>query len=371
MTDEERKKLIFSIYKEQDALADEMNIELETTIDFEKLNSMGIEIPIIKTFDMDSVTIKSISELSYMDDSVFAKWKVTDLPVMFLAGALGTFTSTQLRECFDDFHKAKGRTPTLKGGHGFETADRVPGSAQSGGFGHRTKYGHDLFNPFEIDWSDYLEKAKASGTILPPWLKAYFYWLRHLLQDTFSAEGLPMPGNTLIRNLVNPAAKNTRETLQIFNTIKMRDVVGAGVTNIVMGGYLWGTEKSLKRVVVEPNYRAFSLMLGANVTSLLIGLFLPTKLASFNWSTIPVIGYYGCQLLKLEKKVRQELNNRDKQLSENERVISENESILNQISIFDDQVFEELLHYEKELFEYNEQVLRYHEKVKKSILMEA
>ena len=288
--------------------------------------------------------------------------------MMFASGILGTFTSYELKDTFDNFHKKMGKKSTLEGGHGGETIDRVPGSKQSGGFGHRTKYGHDLFNPFEIDWKDYIAKAQESGTKLPLWLKAYFYWVRHLLQDTFSTEGLPLPGHSLIRKYLDPA-KN-RELLQIFNTIKMRDVVGAGVTNVIMGAYLWGTEKSLSRVIVQPNYRAFSLMLGANFINLLVGLYLPTKVATFNWSTIPIIGYYGFQLLKLEKNIRETLNKRDIQLNENFDILKKNETLLQQFTIFDNKTYNELLEYENELFKYNDEVLKYHSYISETILSE-
>lgn len=369
MTSDDRNKLISSLYEEQNELAGDLGIQLSETIDFNQFNKLGIEIPSISIVDSNSISLNLLQEIDTFDETVFAKWKIADIPMMFAAGILGTLTSYELKETFNDFHSKKGKTPTLKGGHGGEVADRVPGSKQSGGWGHRFKYGHDLFNPFEINWDDYIQKAKDAGTKLPVWLKAYFYWIRHLIQDTFSTEGLPLPGNTLLRKFIDPV-KN-RELLQIFNTLKMRDLVGSGVTNAIMGAYLWGTEKSLKRVTIQPNYRAFSLMLGANFINLLVGLYFPTKVATFNWSTIPVIGYYGFQLLKLEKTVREALNNRDKQLTDNYIKIEKNETLLKQFMIFDDQTYNELLCFEKDLFKYNNEVLRYHDSLKESIRMEA
>lgn len=368
MTSTERSKLLNTIYEDQNNLADELNIRLSNIIDYDEFSKIGIEIPSISIVDSNLISLSLIQDINEIDETVFAKWKIADIPMMFAAGILGTFTSTMLKETFNKYHQKMGKTSTLDGGHGGESIDRVPGSKQSGGFGHRTKYGHDLFNPFEIDWSDYLEKAKQSKIPLPPWLKAYFYWVRHLLQDTFSTEGLPLPGHSLIRKYIDPV-KN-RELLQIFNTIKMRDVAGAGITNVIMGAYLWGTEKSIKRVTIQPNYRAFSLMLGANCINLLAGLYQPTKIATFNWSTIPIIGYYGFQLIKLEKQVRETLNKRDIQLNENLRVLEKNDTLLQQFTIFDDQTYNELLKYEDELFKYNDEVLKYHSYIKESIIME-
>lgn len=369
MTSTDRNELISSLYDEQSKFANDLNIQLSETIDFNEFNKLGIEIPSISIVDSNSISLNLLQKIDSFGENIFAKWKISDIPMMFAAGILGTFTSYELKETFNDFHSKMGKTPTLKGGHGGEAVDRVPGNKQSGGWGHRIKYGHDLFNPFEIEWEDYIQKAKDAGTKLPVWLKAYFFWIRHLIHDTFSTEGLPLPGNTLLRKFINPV-KN-RELLQIFNTLKMRDFVGTGVTNVIMGAYLWGTEKSLKRVTIQPNYRAFSLMLGANFINLLFGLYFPTKVATLNWSTIPVIGYYGFQLLRLEKNVRAVLNKRDNQLKDNYIKIEKNETLLKQFMIFDDQTYNELLHFEEELFKYNNKVLKYHDSIKESILMEA
>lgn len=285
-----------------------------------------------------------LKDLDSIDESVFATWKTADIPFMLAAGTLGAFSSAALKDFFDGLHQKWGSKPSVKDngkdvwGHGGQNIDKVPDSKRPGGWGHRWKFGHDLFNPWDLfkavdpldpsstPWNEYLKLAEQSGTILPPWMKAIYYWLSHLLQDTFSAEGLPLPGHSLLRGLFDPAKNH--ELLQFLGTIKMRDVAGTGVTNLIMGGYLWGTEHKIKRVLVEPNYRAFSLMLGANWMNLTTGLFIPPPKTTLNYSAIPVIAYYAIRLYKMEKRLGEALRKRDVVLEENERTISHNLRII-------------------------------------------
>jgi hypothetical protein len=311
--------------------------------------------------------IAGISELEALDEDIFAKWRIADMPVMFAAGFLGTLSSVLLRDFFASFHDNKWyRKSALEGGHSGENVDWVPGKKQSGGFGHRWEHGHDLANPFEIDWSQYKELAEKSGTRLPLWLKGAFYWVRHLFQDSFSKQGLPVPGHSMLRDSLSPAKND--ELLKFLGTIKARDCVGTAVTNVIMTGYLWGTEKSLKRVYAEPNYRAFSLMLGANVVNLLCGLLAPPPYTSLNWSTIPIIGYYSWQLVKLEKKVQEALEKRERALEKNDRILKENAKAL----LGNDGLIESfgahLDSLEKEVNEYYQLTMANHEVLKRRIL---
>lgn len=328
-----------------------------------------------------NTTLTAISSLEEFDEGVFAKWRVADLPVMFASGFLGTLSSVMLRDYFASLHdnpsgkKGTGRRKTPDGGHSGETIDHVPGNKQPGEFGHRWQHGHDILNPFDLfknrdgeltDWEQYVKLAEESGTILPPWLKAIYFWTRHLFQDSFSKEGLPLPGHSLLREWINPAKNH--ELLKILGTIKARACVGTAVTNAVMAGYVWGTEKSFKRVCVEPNYRGFSLMLGANMTNLLCGLLAPPPATSFNWSAIPIIGYYSWQMIKLEKKVRTALNARECQLIQNDSILEDNFQLImhndSLINAFGDQ----LNTFEKEVEAYYRYVMKNHIELKTRIL---
>ncbi len=321
---------------------------------------------------VDKVNVKELrtdygklKELKDFDESVFASWRVADLPVMLAAGVLGAFSSAALKDFFAELHDKWGSKSAVNAagedvwGHGGQEIDRVPGSNRAGGWGHRWKFGHDLFNPFDLTkptnpldptstpWNQYVEMAKASGTVLPPWLKAVYYWLSHLLQDTFSSEGLPIPGHSLFRGLFDPAKHH--ELLQFLGTIKMRDVVGTGATNLIMGAYLWGTEKSLERVISKPNYRAFSLMLGANFTNLVTGLYIPPPNTTFNYSTIPMIAYYGIRLYRLERRVEAELKSRGETLEQNDLTITRNLSIIDENEKTIDEMIRDMERYEAEV----------------------
>lgn len=185
--------------------------------------------------------LEKIVQLPEVNDSFFASWRVADVPIILVAGLAGSLGSYFTRDFFAELHDNWGKTPAAEGGHAGETIDRVPGSDQAGGWGHRWRHGHDLLNPFEIDWSQYEQMAQESGTIFPVWMKAAFYWIRHLIQDTFSKEGLPIPGHSYFFQLLNWIQyllsggkegapwidpQTDHEMLKIFGTIKMRDVAG-------------------------------------------------------------------------------------------------------------------------------------------------
>lgn len=336
---------------------------------YSEYKSLTDYIPVFnEDFHIDDYQLNDISDLKEFDESVFAKWKAADLPVMIVAGALGTLSSVLLKDFFADIHDKLQKLPADKGGHAGEEIDRVPGrSGKSGGTGHRFRFGHDILNPFEINWSQYEEIARSSSYPLPIWLKKIFFWFRHLSQDTFSKEGLPLPGHSLLRYLLdlkNPEKKIPIQVLRMLATIKMRDIAGSAITNIAMGAYLWGTEKDIKRVVCEPNYRAYSLMLGANLITLLSGLLIPPPNTSLNWGCIPIIGYYLYHLIKLEKRIQRELSERDNTLNKNDQILKDNAELLNSLTLFNDEEFNTFLEYEKEFEVFYRITLERHQSVK-------
>lgn len=150
----------------------------------------------------------------------------------------------------------------------------------------------------------------------------------------------------------------------------MRDIAGSGITDVLMGAYVWGTERDFKRVVCKPNYRGFSLMLGANLIALLSGLLVPPPLTSFNWETIPVIGYYSFQLIKLEKEVRRQLKARDMLLDKNQTAIFHNNEVLKNAALMNDNYYSEFLRYENDIVDFNIRTIKQHESLKKQLLLE-
>lgn len=263
------------------------------------------------SFDSDDILVPEV-QLEQLDDfpiDIFTRWKVTDIPVFLMAGILGAGASFLLKDIFHEFHQEWMRKDAFHGGHGAEIIDQVPGSKSGGGFGHRWKYGHDIFNPFEVDWQNYF-KWMPEGSRLPSITHLVYYFIRHLIQDTFSIEGLAFPGHSYFRGFLEDYINSPagRQMLQTFATIKTRDITGTAITNILMGVYLWGTGEELSKITVKPNYRTFSLMAGANLTNLLVGFMMPTP--SFNISALPLIMYYGGRMVWLSHKAQNLLASR-------------------------------------------------------------
>ena len=284
--------------------------------------------------------LEDIVQLPEINDSFFASWKPADIAVILLAGLAGSLGSYFTRDFFAKMHDDWGQTPASQGGHAGESIDRVPGADQAGGWGHRWKYGHDLLNPFQIDWSQYQQMAQESNTVLPIWMKSAFYWIRHLVQDTFSKEGLPIPGHSYglqflewLQHLFSGGEEGAawidpqrdHEMLKIFGTIKARDIAGTALTTLIMKLYLWGTEKSWSEANSKQNYRTCSLMLGAYWVNLCTGLMVPQKAKTLNISVIPLIARYTWALVKINLEVSRLLRERDEVLAGNWIIIERNQ----------------------------------------------
>ena len=344
-----------------------------------KASLPGLELPlldkkelVIPRFEMNGEELQKLKELPKLDESVFAKWQAMDIPMVFAAGILGALSSLALKDYFKSLHNKWGGMDMANGGHHNDLIDKVPSRFDptrpnaSGGIGHRFLFGHDAFNmsdlfvPHPADptgmsaWQNYMSIAAKSGNVLPGWMQAFWLWFRHLIQDAFSAEGLLLPGHSLLRDCINPA--KTAPLMKYLGTIKMRDIAGAGVTNLIMGAYVWGTEKEFSRVFVKANYRGFALMAGANLTAILTGLLVPPPATSLNWGALPVLGYYVVRLLLMERKLHKELDARDAVLAENETTLLAN---LSRIA-GDDRTLKKML---SELDEIDARVQRHYQEV--------
>lgn len=179
-----------------------------------------------------------------IDYDLLPRWRVADIPVMLVAGFLGALLSSRLWELFDKIHGRWTQKLFAEGGHKLEDPDSV------GGIFHRLRYGHDILNPQQINWGDYFR----TGDPRAPLLKKIFAWLRHLMQDTFSSEGLPLPGLSYIseqlRKVVFPAVGRelgikSPEVYKRFFTLKARDLGGAAFTQAAISLYVYGTEPDL------------------------------------------------------------------------------------------------------------------------------
>lgn len=170
---------------------------------------------------------------------------MADIPVMLTVGFLGALISNGLHDKFRNMHDGEwSKNPFSGGGHSGEIADEMV----NGPYLHRLKYGHDIFNPLEIKWDQYFPNGDLNASMA----KKVFAWLRHMFQDTFSTEGLPIPGHSFLRdtiaNEILPFLKGRLdmphyEVYRTFFTLKMRDLTGAAFIPLAMTAYVFGTEK--------------------------------------------------------------------------------------------------------------------------------
>jgi len=265
------------------------------------------------------LSLEPLTPLPTLPDGYLADWKPEDIVAVLIASAAGVLGTHGLTDYLAGLHDKSMRISSGKSwfGHGGEIIDKVPGNRIAGGPGHRWNYGHDLLNPFEVNWDTYLANCPGGKG---SWLYAISKWVFHLGIDTFSREGLPLPLHSLFRQWLH--ASGNRQILQIVGTFKTRDLAGASLTNAIMAAYLSCTGGRLS----PPDYRSASLMLMANVLTLIGGAcFLPWKTASINWSVIPAIGYYGLQMLSIFLETRKILQQRSNVLLQNSAALARND----------------------------------------------
>lgn len=247
--------------------------------------------------------VTSLAELDAswptIEAGVLPQWHVADVVAMITAGVAGAFTSAALTKTFAGLDKDFSRQQQG------ESIDRVPGEGAAGGWFHRLKYGHDLFNPFEVDWAKY---APQKG--LDSFAKAFWPWVRHLLQDTFSREGLPLPGSSyLLRKLLINTFEVQYETYRTLFTLKARDAVGAVLTTAMIEAWVFGSARAEGRREQVRSYRHWGLLAGAHLVSIGIGLMQPNP--SLNYASVAAAGVSGAKLMALVREVDAVLARRD------------------------------------------------------------
>jgi hypothetical protein len=306
----------------------ELGIKFEEDFEDDVLDIRNLETDKFVIPNLNIVDFSNWKELEKewpsIDYDLFPRWRSTDIPVMITIGVLGALISNGLHDKFKPLHDEKwGRNPFSKGGHSGEDADRLHGLF------HRFKHGHDIFNPQEIDWNNYFSKGDMKASLA----KKVFAWLRHMLQDTFSTEGLPIPGHSFardtIKDIVIPFLSGKTdmkqyEVYKTFFTLKMRDLTGAAFIPLAMTGYVFGTEIGNKNKFF--NYRYTSLTIGALAISIMAGLMLPHK--SFNYGSIAAMIPYIITLFKVNQRINQQLAERNLVLNKNHSSLINNEKLL-------------------------------------------
>jgi len=282
-----------------------------------------IQIPNLKEIS-SSNWAELIKEWPTVEYDLFPRWRKADIPVMLTVGFLGAIVSNGLHNNFREWHDNEWSKKSFpQGGHSGEDADSISG------YLHRLKYGHDLFNPGQIKWDEYFRNGDIKASLG----KKIFAWLRHLFQDSFSTEGLPLPGHSYFKDQISKQILpfmsgnmdlKQAEVYKIFFTIKARDVVGAGLITTAMMLYVYGTERGNKRKFF--NYRYVSLTLGALAVCIIFGLLMPAK--SFNHPALAAMVGHFVVLYKLNKRINEQLKERDEVLTFNEQALLDNEEML-------------------------------------------
>ncbi|KAB3534500.1 hypothetical protein F8154_08805 [Alkaliphilus pronyensis] len=305
-------------------LEQEYKIEKEATIqnfnreksllksELEAYLTSNIMIPQIPALEIDNwqQICKEWPEMNY---DLFPRWKSADIPVMVIVGAIGALISNQLFEPFKDIHDKKWAYKDFyHGGHKGEIIDEMRGKF------HRLKHGHDLFNPMEVNWDEYFPSSSPKAVIG----KKIFAWLRHLFQDTFSSEGIPLPGSSYLRNTILDAANY--DIYKTVLTIKMRDVSTAVFVPLAMTAYIYGTERDNKEKFF--NYRYTTLTIGALAISVIIGLLLQPP--SFNHAALLAMIPYLVTLFKVNQRVNRLLEERFRIIGNNDKILENQQQVL-------------------------------------------
>jgi hypothetical protein len=287
-----------------------------------KEDLMQIQIPEFP--DIDLTNWSDVSELwPTIDYDLFPRWRAADIPVMICLGFLGGLLSYGLHDKFEALHNDWAKLSYAKGGHAAEIIDKIPGKM------HRFKYGHDILNPFEVDWDNYFPDGVQAG-----FMKKLAAWMRHLFQDTFSTEGLPLPGSSYFRDVIGKLTSGISavpdmdkyQAYKTFFTVKARDITGTMFVASAMTLYIWGTERGNDKKFF--NYRYTSLTLGALLVSIVTGLCMPVKNASFNHSAVAAMVPYVVALIKVNKRVNEQLKQRDLSIADNNKVLGAQRQLL-------------------------------------------
>lgn len=298
-----------------DCLSNIENCNFDTEL-FEKYNNLAIP-------SMPNLNFSNWKEINdewpRIELELFPRWKSSDIPMMIIIGFLGGLISYGLHDIFEQLHENWGANSFENGGHAGQDIDKVRGKK------HRFKYGHDILNPFEINWEHYFPNGKENSQY-NLFIKIVA-WIKHLFQDTFSTEGIPIPGASYFREQIEALFEGMSSNLdidkytiyKIFGTLKARDLAGTTFVASAMSIYIYGTEKGNDRKFF--NYRYTSLTLGALLVNISTGLCMPEKKASFNYSAVAAMVPYFTALMLINKKI-------NKQIKKHREVIEENNSIL-------------------------------------------
>lgn len=179
-------------------------------------------------------------QFQYEEDYTFSNMSKYDITFLLLIGTIGALSSAFLREPFSKLHD-----PVSDGGYGVKSHPVLgkirkylehPGDLMDKEIGpltHRIKYGHDIFNFKEIKEciGSRIEDLHLDGDsyYLKTVINSVAGYIKHIFADSFSKQGIPVPGSTRFREELIEMAQKNQEVYQSLFTLKHRDLVGAGL----------------------------------------------------------------------------------------------------------------------------------------------
>ncbi len=170
-------------------------------------------------------------------------------------------------------------------GPGFEAAKQMGANPIKW---HRAMFGHDPLNM--EGWAQYINAE--GGTI-----SGSFAYMKHLVADCFSSQGLPIPGHSYFRDEL---VKNfTSKQFSQYFTIKARDLAADALSSV----YAAVTQK--ESTIGNRDYRKYQLAI-ANRLSSLAGIFATT--GCINPVDVFLVGVHSARLFAFEMRVSHEIH---------------------------------------------------------------
>ncbi len=230
----------------------------------------------------------------------------SDIAVGLVAGFAGSLTSAGLEKPLAKVHDRppgmKKDNPILWRISEYLKHEGSPMDAMRGRK-HRFKHGHDIFNPLEV-WDDLVKQYGGN-------YGAALHWVRHMVCDSLSKEGLPLPGHSLFSGRLRDfLVKNFRaDELASYFSVRTRDLLGAGLVTAILFAYhryRMHAEGSPR----HQNYRSYLTAMLAHGTCLISGLMLGT----LNYGSLVLFGKNALRATIYDMKISRRLDTQRQEL---------------------------------------------------------
>ncbi|MBS1972630.1 MAG: hypothetical protein JSU04_20145 [Bdellovibrionales bacterium] len=243
-----------------------------------------------------------------------ADFGVDDLVLSVLIGSAGALSSIALAKPGVHLHKKAHQSEYF--GHGNAPVDSVRG------YLHRLRFGHDILNPQEV----FNLNAEHYGSPM----KGLAAWLSHLFMDSFSKEGMPLPGSSYFRDYFEKNGLPDKEVYQKYLTIKGRDIAGSmlveGLIKLYLSVHTKGCDSKQRNSTRESAVRFFS-----HSFCVFGGLSLsPKSIASANWPSVGLASNALFHLLKNQMTDSKQLEHCLKIIERNQEVVLSYGSLVNE-----------------------------------------